>query len=61
VIADAHDAVERYAGSYMKRLGSRSRKAADEKTPPSMGTVTVFPVRSSVIVMVSAMRGLLDY
>ena len=30
-----------------------SRSADDENTPPSIGTVTVFPVRSSVMVMVS--------
>ena len=58
-MADAQDAVERYAGSYMNKLGSSSRNAADEKTPPVIGTVTVLPVRSSVIVMVSAMWHLL--
>jgi hypothetical protein len=59
-MAEAHDAVDKYAGSYIKRLGSSSRRAAEEKTPPSMGTVTFFPVRSSMIVMVSAMWDLLD-
>ena len=37
----------------MNRFGSSSRTADDGKTPSVIGTVTVFPVRSSVIVMVS--------
>ena len=53
VIADCVAAVDRYAGSYMYRVGSSSRRADDGNTPPSIGTVTVFPVRSSVMVMVS--------
>ena len=57
---EAHDAVDRYAGSYMKRLGSNSRNAAELKTPPVMGTVTVFPVLSSVMVIESVMWDLLD-
>ena len=57
---DAHAAVERYAGSYMKRFGSSSRSADELKTPPVMGTVTDFPVRSSVIVIVSVIWDPLD-
>jgi len=42
-----------YAGSYMNSDGSSSRSALEGNTPPSIGTVTVLPVRSSVMVMVS--------
>ncbi len=52
-MSERHDAVDRYAGSYMNRLGSSSRNAELGNTPSVMGTVTVLPVRSSVIVMVS--------
>ena len=54
-MSERHAAVDRYAGSYMKRLGSSSRSAELGNTPPVMGTVTVLPVRSSVIVIVSGM------
>ena len=37
----------------MNRLGSSSRSADEGKTPPLIGTVTVLPVRSSVMVIVS--------
>ena len=43
----------------MRRSGSSSRNAADENTPSVIATVTVFPVRSSVSVMVSAIGELL--
>ena len=39
----------------MNSDGSSSRTAAAGNTPPSIGTVTVLPVRSSVMVMVSGM------
>ena len=52
-MSERHAAVDRYAGSYMNRLGSSSRSAELGNTPSVMGTVTVLPVRSSVIVMVS--------
>ena len=52
-MSERQAAVDRYAGSYMNRLGSSSRNALLGNTPSVMGTVTVFPVRSSVIVMVS--------
>src|SRR5215216_3519084 len=53
VMFDRHAAVDRNAGSYMNRSGSSSRSAELGNTPSVMGTVTVLPVRSSVIVMVS--------
>ncbi len=53
VIAERQAAVDRYAGSYMRRSGSSSRNAAEGNTPSVMGTVTCLPVRSSMIVMVS--------
>ena len=52
-MADRQAAVDRNAGSYRKRFLSSSRRAELGKTPSVMGTVTVLPVRSSVIVMVS--------
>ena len=55
-MADAHAAVDRNAGSYMRRSGSSSRSADDGNTPLSIGTVTFLPVRSSMIVMVSGTR-----
>jgi hypothetical protein len=55
VTADEQAAVDRKAGSYIRRSGSSSRSAEDGNTPSSIGTVICLPVRSSMIVMVSLM------
>src|SRR5215213_11199278 len=58
-MALAQLAVDMNAGSYRNSDGSSSRSAVDGNVPRSMGTVTVRPVRSSVIVMVSGIAVLL--
>src|SRR4051794_16117875 len=50
----AHAAVDMKAGSYRRRSGSSSRSADAGKVPFVTGTVTFLPVRSSMMVMVSA-------
>ena len=57
---DEHAAVLRNAGSYIRRSGSSSRRADELNTPSLIATVTVFPVRSSMSVMVSAICELLQ-
>src|SRR6187551_300585 len=57
----AHAAVDMKAGSYRRRSGSSSRSAVAGKVPLVMGTVTFLPVRSSMMVMVSATGHVLPF
>ncbi len=54
VIALADAAVDRNAGSYIRRSGSSSRNLEEGNTPFVMSTVISLPVRLSMMVMVSA-------
>ena len=53
-MALAQAAVDRNAGSYIRRSGSSSRSFDDGNTPFVMATVISLPVRLSMMVMVSA-------
>src|ERR1700750_2074244 len=57
----AHAAVDMKAGSYRRRSGSSSRSADAGKGPLVRGTVTFLPVRSSMMVMVSATGHVLPF
>ena len=53
-MAERQAAVDKNAGSYMRNSGSSSRNADDGNTESVTGTVTFLPVRSSMMVIVSA-------
>src|SRR4051794_1101694 len=57
----AQAAVDMKAGSYRRRSGSSSRSADEGKVPFVMGTVTFLPLRSSMMVMVSATGHVLPF